>query len=189
MSLSARLLVASVCLLAACASRTPLPLPEHPLARTVEEPVHAQPPPLTAAAAEQIDVALESATLPNGLTLLVATRRQLPYVALSLATRGAGTFESHCSPEVMQLTARAVVEGGTVWTDGKVVDPLRVHGRGIELEVAPEHTHFDLPVLRDALPAGLTVLARTVQKPGFSGGLDPVRVHEIDSLKRSTDGV
>jgi len=189
MSLSGRLLVAFLGLLVACASRPPLPLPEQPLARTPEEPAHAQPPPLIAAEVESVDVALESTTLPNGMTLLVAPRRQLPYVALSVVARGAGTFESLCAPEVLQLTARAVVEGGTVWTDGKVVEPLRVHGRGVEFDVAADYTHFDLPVLRDALPAGLTVLARTVQKPAFAGGLDPVRVHAIDALKNSSGNV
>jgi len=189
MPLSARLVLVFVGLLTACGSRPPLPAPEHPLVRTLEAPELAKPPPLTAADPEHIEVASESAKLPNGLTLLVATQKHLPYVALSFATRGAGRFDGVCSPELLRLTARAVVEGGTIWTDGSVVEPLRVHGRGVDFEVAADHTHFDLSVLRESLPAGLTVLARTVQKPSFSGGLDPVRVHELDALKSSSDGV
>jgi zinc protease len=171
----------------ACAARPPLPAPVLPLVASEDTPFRSQRPALPAADPPALP-ATEATTLANGLELRVVRRGGLPTVSVSLVSRAAGRLESCSSAEVVQLTARAVIEGGTRWTDGRIVEPPQVHGEGVNYSVHPDHTRFELSVLREALAGAVEVLARTVRYPAFAGGdLEPVLVSEARALQSASD--
>lgn len=166
----------------ACGAAPSLPGPVAPLVPTADEPFRSQRP--AVAASEVIGAGslpeVQEAVLGNGLTLWVTRQPALPYVALSVVARGAGSLNDTTSAELIALTTRAMVEGGTLWTNGEAIDPPSVHGRGVSFAISPSHATFELPVLRPALAGGIEVLARTVHSPAWAGGdLDPIRLAEL----------
>lgn len=169
-----------------CASRPPLPAPIQPLCATPEPRAHAFSPPVVAQPSAAATI--ESTVLPNGLELWVLHREQLPYATLSLVTR-TGTLHETCSPAVLHLTARDIVLGGTIWHDGRRVEPVRVNGYGIRYGVQTDHTHFDLSVLRESLADGMRVLARTLRHPALADDeLEYQRLSELKHVQASLGG-
>jgi zinc protease len=167
---------------AACGGAPSLPGPSTPLVPTPDEPFRSKRPAVAAADPAGVGSMPEvrEAVLENGFTVWVVPRSTLPYVALSLVARDAGTLNGTASAELLALTSRAMVEGGMIWTHGELVDPPTVHGRGVSFAVLPSHTELELHVLRPALAGGVDVLARTVRAPSWAGGaLDPMRLAEL----------
>ncbi len=127
---------------------------------------------------------LESATLSNGLSVWVVTRRELPYVGLTLALRDAGTSGGVESAELVRVTARAVVEGGTFWQDGLAVDPPSLHGARVQASSQSTFSGYSLRMLSGSLNEGVQLVGRTVRAPAFGrGNLDDVRLHELKRMQ------
>jgi zinc protease len=176
-------------LVGSCARQT-LPEPSRPLVSTPDAPFRQVPPPLRPTSDEfgRSLPSVDTATLSNGLLLWVAHRPQLPYVALLLASRDAGTLRGFAPPERIRLTARSLVEGGTVWTDNRVVEPPLINGERIVSWSEPMFSGFGLRVTTGSLENGLTIFGRTLQAPAFgSGNIDDVRVSELKRIQNATN--
>jgi zinc protease len=172
---------------AACGTaRLPLPAPVVPLVSTQDLPLRTHPPQLPAA---EVAAAPEfqTVTLANGLSIWVLQRPGQQHVSLSLVERSLGDLRSTCSAEVTRLTARAIVEGGTIWLNGRTVEPPKINGYGVTWSSHNYGARFNLEVLRKSLDAGVLVLARTLRYPALAAGqLDPVRLMEMKALQNGS---
>jgi zinc protease len=176
------------CAAAACAPE--LPAPALPLVQTPDAPFRKAPPPLSAPSKEQSMPAVQSAMLSNGVTLWVVNRPDVPYVALNLVAREAGTSSGAATVERIRFTARSVVEGGTVWVDQKVIKPPQLNGEQVRYWSGPTHSAFQLRVLSTSLPNGLLILGRTLTSPAFgSGNLDEVRIAELKKMQNASNSL
>lgn len=171
----------------ACAGRLPLPAPVQPLVVSEDAAFRKQAPTLPPVDADPPSVPeFQTATLANGLEVWVIARPGAPSVSMSVVTRGAGRLgaASACSAERLELTARAMIEGGMVWVNGHQVDPPQINGHGVSYAVRYSGTRFEMQVLRSSLEGGLLVLARTLQFPAFAPGqLQPIWLGVLKSLQ------
>jgi zinc protease len=128
--------------------------------------------------------------LANGLTLWVVSRFDLPYVALSLSVRDAGTFAGLAPAERIDLTAKAIVEGGTFWHDQSVVEPPMLNGEQVRAFSEGAHSRFDLRMVSTELENGVTILGRTVRAPAFGrGNLDDVKLATLKGLQNASSSL
>jgi zinc protease len=174
-------------------SRPALPAPELPLVASPDAPFRAKRPalPEQPATARVEGLELESAVLPNGLTLWVANRPGAPDTSLMLVARDGGFLDSALSAELLRLTTRALVEGGTRWFDGRTVAPPLLNGRGVATGSGPGFSHLGLHVLSSSLPSAFKILSRTLLHPTFTD-LDAVKLSllkEAQDRSSSVDGV
>ena len=178
------------CLAIAC--NTPeLPAPALPLFQTPDAPFRTARPPLSVPSMESNSApAVQSTTLGNGVTLWVVNRPNVPYVALNLVARDAGTASGAAPGERIHLTARSVVEGGTLWEAQKVVKPPLINGEQLGYWSGPAHSAFQLRVLSESLPQGLQILGRTLRSPAFGrGNLDEMRLAELKQMQDMSNSI
>jgi zinc protease len=166
-------------------SRPALPAPELPLVASPDAPFRAKRPtlPQQPADARVEGLEIESAVLSNGLTLWVANRPGAPDTSLALVARDGGFLDSTLSAELLRLTTRALVEGGTRWFDGRTVDPPLLNGRRVTAGSGPAWSQLGLHVLSSSLPSAFKILSRTLLHPAFSD-LDAVK---FSLLKEAQD--
>lgn len=179
---------ACLALLCACSStRPPLPPPLEPLVPTPDADFRSARPKVSLETASANVPEVESVVLENGLSIWVVSRPRLPLVTLSFVTRHSGPLESEDPAELIELTNRTIVEGGTTWVDGSVVEPVRVNGQAITTTVHPSHATLGLTVSTRALAWSVKALAQTILAPAWPGNLNAVRLSELVSLEtRST---
>jgi len=128
--------------------------------------------------------------LSNGVTLWVVTRPDVPYVALNLVARDAGTSSGAAPVERIRFTARSVVEGGMVWEDQKMIEPPLLNGERVGYWSGPTHSAFHLRVLSSSVPHGLLILGRTMRSPAFgNGNLDEPRLSELKSMQNTSNNL
>lgn len=169
--------------LAAPACRATLAPPAQPLAATEEASFRAQPPAPAGMPSflEGEELAhIDEARLPNGLTVWVVNRPMLPVVALSLAVRAPASGDEAISPELMSLTARAVLEGDTIWSTGERVRPPLINGSHVRVSSSPRGIALSHVVLSGGVGSAVEVIARTARAPAFAQNrFDDARLAEI----------
>lgn len=188
--------VAALCLSAMSwvgCSRPALPAPEQPLVASPDAPFRAKRPtlPEQPAAAGVEGLELESAVLPNGLTLWVANRPGAPDTSLAIVARDGGFLDSALPAELLRLTTRALVEGGTQWFDSRTVAPPLLNGRRVATGSGPAFSQLSLHVLSSSLPSAFKILSRTLLHPAFTD-LDAVKLSllkEAQDRSVAVDGV
>jgi zinc protease len=168
-----------------------LPAPALPLVQTPDAAFRKARPPLSVPSEQSNGApAVQNTTLSNGVTLWVVNRPNVPYVALNLVARDAGTASGAAPGERIHLTARSVVEGGTVWEAQKVVKPPLINGEQLGYWSGPAHSAFQLRVSSESLPQGLQILGRTLRSPAFGrGNLDEMRLAELKQIQDMSNSI
>jgi zinc protease len=126
--------------------------------------------------------------LDNGFTVIHLERDDLPLVSLRYVNRLAGSADSAFSGELIALTGDALIQGGTHFSDGKVLSRVRVNGVLPFVSTNHDSTIIGIDVLAPALKHASIVLARTVQYPAFdAGGIEVARGLTLDLLRDRFD--
>ena len=117
--------------------------------------------------------------LPNGLEVAVVTARALPVVQARLVVRAGG---ADAAPGVAILTAELSKDGGTLaLPSAELVRRIATLGADLGVSTGFDATVFSLPLIKEQLGEGLSLLAQVVREPRFDEG-------ELRKLKaRATD--
>jgi len=141
-----------------CASHsvtTRVSAPEEPFRRT---------PPAVEESPLLPQLACETATLPNGMTVAVVHRDELPVASFAWASRAAHDDGTPPNAGLAQLTARAITEG-EIREDARA----RLRARGLivgpSIAASSEGTRFEIVTLSPAWKAALSELADTIRSP------------------------
>jgi predicted Zn-dependent peptidase len=163
-------------LAAACAEdpprrrvRAPRPAPAPPPAAAApapdawraQPPAPGRPPPL-------VLPHFERGTLANGLTVLVATRRELPLVSVGVAFGAGSSSDPRGQAGVAELAYKMLAEGAG-GKDALALDAAFADlGTGLSVAVQPDGALASARVLRRNAEAALGLLATVVQRPTFA---------------------
>lgn len=105
--------------------------------------------------------------LPNGLTVLVIEKHDLPLVAVQVVVRSGASSDVKGREGVAQMTANMLQWGTTSRTANQIDEAIETLGTTIGANADLDATQAFFQVLRDNLPAAFEVLADVVQNPSF----------------------
>lgn len=130
----------------------------------------------------------KKATLPNGLTLLVVEKADVPAVSLTLLVKQGTTSEPVDKKGVASLTAHLLTEGTSHWSGDQIVERLAAVGGEFVTDVGFDDTTIDWAVLKQDLAPALEVLAEVVQRPIFpQAAVERERTAALAELREKTE--
>lgn len=106
-------------------------------------------------------------TLPNGMTLLVVEKADVPAVSLTLLVKHGTTSEPVDKNGVATLTARLLKEGTRRWSSDQIAERIATVGGEFVEDINFDYTTFEWAVLKEDLAPALELLAEVVQHPLF----------------------
>ena len=109
----------------------------------------------------------ESATLPNGLTLIVAPRRGLPVVAANLVIRTGSDSNPKDSPGLANFTAAMLDQGTMTRSAPQLADEVAQLGASLTAASTMDASTLATRSLKKNFAAALNVLADVAQHPAF----------------------
>lgn len=163
---------ASLLTLASCASTPQAAPPSEPPAAEAPAPQDAeafrQKAPEAGKPPELVLPTFEKAQLDNGLTVLVATRRQLPLVSVGVAFAAGSAQDPTGAGGTADITYKMLLEGAggkdTIALDNAFADL----GVSPSVGVSPDGAFLGVQVLTGNVPPALALLADVVRKPTFA---------------------
>jgi zinc protease len=108
-----------------------------------------------------------SATLPNGLTLILSERRQLPIVAASLVLRTGGDANPFDKPGTASFVSAMLIEGTSTRSSMQLADEVAGLGASLGVNSSMDATTVTARSLTRNFAATLGLLADVVLKPSF----------------------
>lgn len=105
--------------------------------------------------------------LPNGLTLLVLRRSNLPIVSVSTVVRAGSAHAPAGKGGLADLTAAMLRRGTATRTAPQIASAIDFVGGSLETGAGLESSQAELSVLKKDLDLGLTLLADVLQRPSF----------------------
>lgn len=126
--------------------------------------------------------------LPNGLTVAVVPSRALPIVQARLLVR-VGSADGP-SPAVATLTAELLKEGGTrALSSSDLVRRIETLGASLAITTDADATVLAMPLTKDQVGEGLSLLSQVVREPRFDEGeLRKTKARAIDSAEEAARG-
>ena len=129
---------------------------------------------------------VKSARLEKGLEVLVAERRDLPKVAVALATRAGSGADPQAREGLASLVVQAMQRGTKTRKAIEIDAALGDLGASIAGAATPESANLNLEVLRRNLPAAFDLLADIVRNPSFPQDEgDREKKKRLDSLAQA----
>jgi len=110
---------------------------------------------------------VESATLPNGMDILVVERNDLPKMNVTLVTRAGSIADPAGKPGVANLTMTTVDLGTKTRKALEIEDALGALGTTLGGGAGRETAALNFEVLARNLPAALDIVADIAQNPTF----------------------
>jgi zinc protease len=141
-----------------------LPYGEHQVAQSG---VDRSKPPETGTPPEASFPAFERATLPNGLEIVLATRRSIPQVRFDLLLDAGYAADQFGIPGTASLALGMLDEGTRTRTSIGISDELAALGAILSAGSGLDMSGVTLQALRDKLDASLAVFADVVLNPTF----------------------
>ncbi|NOT53813.1 MAG: insulinase family protein [Deltaproteobacteria bacterium] len=127
-------------------------------------------------------------TLPNGMTLLVVEKADVPAVSLTLLVKHGTTSEPVDKNGVATLTARLLKEGTRRWSSEQIAERIATVGGEFVEDIHFDYTTFDWAVLKEDVAPALELLADVVQHPLFSSGaVERARTAAIATRQAETE--
>jgi zinc protease len=159
---------------------TPPPAPPSPDAWRTQAPSPGQPP-------QMVLPRFERDTLPNGLTVLVATRHELPLVSVGVAF-GAGSASDPQGQAGVADLAYLMLAEGAAGKDALALDTAFSDlGTSLSVSTQPDGALVSARVLRRNLEAAAALLSDVVQKPTFAArDFERRRKQTLSNLARRT---
>jgi zinc protease len=158
---------------AACADpprppRPPAPAPVAPPPPPPSPDAWRERPPPPGAAPQMVLPRFEKGALPNGLTVLVASRHELPIVSVGVAFAAGSASDPRDQAGVAELAYEMLAEGAA-GKDALALDAAFADlGTGLGVSTRPDGALVSARVLRRNLEPALALLSDVVQKPTFA---------------------
>ena len=125
----------------------------------------------------------ESATLSNGLTLIVAPRRGLPVVAANLVIRTGSDANPKESPGLASFTAAMLDEGTASRSASQIADDVAQLGASLTSASSMDASTLSTRSLKKNFSAALNILADVAQHPSFPAAeIDRQRTARLGQL-------
>lgn len=105
--------------------------------------------------------------LPNGMTLLVVEKTDVPAVSLTLLVKHGTTSEPVDKPGVASLTARLLTDGTRQWSGVQIAERIAASGGEFVTDVDFDDTTIDWAILKQDVGSALAMLAEAVRNPVF----------------------
>lgn len=121
----------------------------------------------------------ERATLDNGLELIVATRRAVPVVNMSLRIDAGYAADQFSEPGTASLAMNMLDEGTQSRSSLEISDELAKLGARISAGASLDTSSIYLSALKENLDESLEIYADVVLRPAFPG-------NELERLRRQT---
>jgi zinc protease len=131
------------------------------------------PPPAGAAVLGQREV------LPNGMVLLMAEKRGVPIVTLSLLVRAGALLDPPGKPGLANLVAILMTQGTTARTAPEISEAIEFLGGSLSVEAGQELATLSLSVLSKDLDAGLDLMADVLLNPVFAPAEIQRKIQEV----------
>lgn len=106
-------------------------------------------------------------TLPNGMTLLVVEKADVPAVSFTLLVKHGTVSEPADKRGIAALTARLLTAGTRRWSDQQIAERLAATGGVFVVDIGVDDTTIDWTVLKSDLVPALAALAEMIQHPLF----------------------
>ncbi len=106
-------------------------------------------------------------TLPNGMTLLVVEKTEVPAVSVTLLVKHGTMSDPVDKRGLASLTARLLTEGTRQWSRAEISERIAAIGGVFRTDVGFDDTTIDWAILKHDLTPALEVLAEVVQRPVF----------------------
>jgi len=191
----------TLALLAALAATTP---PVRAQLVTKDAPRAAQPPVATRAPAGALDRSVPppvgaaprlvvptwtTTTLPNGARLVVAPKRDLPLVNVSVTFEGgANQFEPAGKTGLASMAAALLTEGTTTRTGEQLSEAQQLLGTSLAAGIAGERGAVGFEALAPKLDSALALLADVMRNPTFpADALERLRARTLVGLQQARD--
>jgi len=192
--LTRRLVVSTLILLAGCTGRAatsgpskvdiPVADGSHPARRSAASPSR-QGTPSSGASKESPFPRVARFTLANGLTVAVVPSRALPIVQARIVVH-AGSGDGP-SAAVAELTADLLKEGGTrALGSADLLRRIETLGSSLVITTDFDATILAMPLTKDQLGEGLSLLSQVVREPRFDEGeLRKTKARAIDNAEEA----
>ena len=142
--------------------------------------VHAQESPPAPSAPRAVSVpAIKEKKLPNGLTVAVAERKNVPLVTVQLLIRSGAALEDLEKAGLANMTAGLLTKGTKTRTATDIAEQMEFLGGSINTGADWNKTVVTISVMSDKLESAMAIMADVVQNPAF-------KQSEIDLLKSQT---
>ena len=127
-------------------------------------------------------------TLANGLTVAIVPSRALPIVQARLLVH-VGSADG-ASPALATLTADLLKEGGTrALSSGELVRRIETLGSSLGITTGADATVLAMPLTKDQVSEGLSLLSQVVREPRFDEGeLRKTKARAVDSAEEAARG-
>jgi zinc protease len=117
--------------------------------------------------------------LPNGMVLLIAERRAVPIVTVSMLIQAGAMVEPPDKPGVANLVAQLMTQGTTTRTAPQISEAIEFIGGSLSVDAGQELTSISLSVLSKDLDLGLELLADVLLNPTFTPGDIQRKIQEV----------
>jgi zinc protease len=123
--------------------------------------------------------------LPNGLTLIVSERNQLPTIHLQAMIRAGSTQDPPEIPGLANLTAELLTQGTAQRSATQMNREIESVGGSLSATCEMDYSAVGLSILKKDLPLGLSILADVLLNPLFAPSEVDRKVSEMKArLKR-----
>jgi zinc protease len=120
--------------------------------------------------------------LPNGMILMVAERRAIPVVVVSVSVRAGSVLDPPGAGGLANLTAALLTRGTAKRTGPELDRAIEFVGGTLEAEAGRDTVSVSLAVLRKDLDLGLDLLAEVLREPTFPEAELSRKVREIQAV-------
>src|SRR5690606_14021058 len=127
-------------------------------------------------------------TLPNGLTVLMLTRPDLPIVSLNLLLRAGLCLEKRGEEGLAQLTTSLLSHGTRHRSATRLAEDVDSLGASLGVHCDRDFASVGLSAAADDLDAALEILAEVATQPAFEAEeLERRRSETLSALRRRED--
>lgn len=124
-------------------------------------------------------------TLPNGLTLIVSERNQLPTIHLQVLIRAGAAMDPPPLLGLANLVAELLPQGTTQRDAAQISQQIESVGGSLSASAESDYATIRLSILKKDLPLGLSILSDILLNPGFDQKEIDRKVSELKArLKR-----
>lgn len=140
-----------------------------------------------AGAAEYRLPAFETARLPNGLTVYLMERHEVPLVAVRAVIK-AGSVNDAAQAGLSNLTGDAILLGSRKHAKAEIDQAFDFRGARLAGSSGTEQSALAADFAREDTAALLPLFAEIVQAPGFDAAeLDKLRARKVNGLKQAKE--
>jgi zinc protease len=131
--------------------------------------------------------AFERATLPNGLKLVVATRKAVPVVQASLLVDSGYASDQGGTPGTAKLATAMLDEGTKTRTALQISDSLQRLGATLSSGANLDQASVSLSALKANLDASLEIFADVIQAPSFpQADFDRLKKQQLAAIEQES---